>query len=193
MQQPQEKPLRERIEHTAALLHLLCDCLAFTVVVFLRRDFGRRFIGLQGVGILAPLLWPIVMPAHDPRPMFLFFALVLLACLVNRLNGLIRRSAIAELHSRYSGIPLLRLVLRNWNEVAVKQVAEPLFVIAVAMALEPLSPQLAAYLAVAAGALACSVAADRAAEHRRVQDLHDAFLEQQHLAEQFRSRLNQRR
>ncbi len=193
MQEPQEQSLRERMENTASLLLFLCDCLAFTVVVFLRRDFGRRYIGLQGLGIIAPLLWPLLMPQHDPRPMLLFFGLILCACLLNRVCGLIRRKAISEMHSRYSGTPYLRCVLRNWDEVTIKQLGEPLLIFAAGAIVESFSLQLAAYLAVAGCALAISVAADRAAEHRRVEDLHDAYLEQQLLAEQFREKLDQRR
>ncbi len=181
------------MENTSALLLFVCDCLAFPVVIFLRRDFGRRYIGLQGLGVLAPLFWPIFMPQDDPRGMLVFFVLILIACLLNRIGGLFRRKTIAEIHSRYSGTPYLQAVLRNWNEITIKQIGEPLFVLAMAAFVESVSLQLTVYLIVAAFALAISVAADQAAEHRRVEDLHDAYLEQQALAEQFREKLNQRR
>jgi hypothetical protein len=161
--------------------------LATSVEVFLHdsRTFGERYFGLQAAAaMLIIFLFPAFSPREDPTPLYLFLGAYLVMWAAAR-SAAVKRRAKGELgeHSYYTGRPRL---MGKSRETTVKGVIEPLVVwITGAFCLE-FSPLLGGYLIVAGVGLLISVQTTLATERRRLLDMHDAYMEQRRVAEEWR-------
>lgn len=182
-------------EQYAALLSWLVfigQALETSVAVFMRRGFGQRYFGGQAalVLLLVPL-WTLVWPEDDPRPLLWFLPAYLMGLAWARFDGVRRRRRGERPHSYYSGRPSLLNgpIFQRWlSEPTAKATVEPLFVGLVGAGVMQLNQPLGSYLLVAAAGQWIAVAMAQLYEQQRLTDARDAYLEQQHFAQQFRER-----
>jgi hypothetical protein len=191
MRQPQMQDDRRQLQQGMGCLMLVLRALAATVEVFLHRSstFGDRYLGVQS-GLAVPLIYfyPVFWEGHDVRPLYAFLLAYLFMCGVVRMASVARRRR-GELgeHSYYAGTPRLMRIVGRMREATVKGVVEPALVLSVGAAVGKFNAPFGGYLMIAAGALFFSAQAMQTAERRRVLDLHDAYMEQRRIAEQWRS------
>ncbi len=194
MHDHQKEPgLVERLQNSANLLTLLCRTLAITLEVFLHRDFGSRYIGWQAAAALPLLLlYCVLWPEHDLRPMLAFAGLFVLACAGAR-SGIRQRKRNGESrHSYYNGAPRLARWFPNQDELSIKR-REPTLVMLAGLVTCVFSPPLGVYLMLAAIALGIWLDLMVRHEETQAQDLYDAYVHQQRLAERFRALANEDR
>jgi hypothetical protein len=181
---------REQYAALTTWIAYLSQVLEASVVVFLRRGFGRRYFGGQAVAVFPlVLVYSVFWPRQDPRPLMGFLVAYLLACAWSRIDT-IRRERRGEIqHSHYNGTPtvLLWRVFKGWlSERAAKAIVEPLAVAGIGILLLPYMEPLGFYLVIAAQGMLVSTGFARAYEQQRLMNARDAYLEQRHLAERFR-------
>ena len=182
--------IREQYAAGLNWLALLCQALEASVVVFIRRGFGVRYIGGQAAAVIpVVLVYSLFWQGYDVRPVWGFLGLYLLACIKARFGSwrAVRRGEIQ--HTFYSGFPnIMRWgIFRNWlSEQAAKGFVEPLMVFLIGVGCMPYSEPLGAYLMLAAGGSLMSVQLAVSYQRQRVMDVQDAYLAQRADAEQFR-------
>lgn len=160
---------------------------ATSLEVFLHRDFGARYLGLQAAMVIVLIpLYCTACAGEDIRPMFGLLAAYFAMCVVNRLSSLGRNAQVAANHSFYTGYPRLMRVLPWLSEMTVKKFAEPLLVFVAGVFVCAVSPALGVYLILGAFALMGSVMAVEDAQRLRAVEMNDAVIEQQIVAERFR-------
>lgn len=186
----QQPGINDRARATAGWVLLVAQVLETSVVVITRRDFGRRFFGLQAALVIPlVLVYALAWEGHDTSPLLAFLGLYLFACALARARIMRRGLAGDTQHSHYSGTPsILRAPLfRSWlSERAAKQRVEPLLVFAIGLGLMQLSEPLGSYLMLAAFGMAVSMQVSVAYEQTRFMDLRDAQFEQRSLSERLR-------
>lgn len=164
--------------------------LAVTVEVFLHRSdsFGERYFGFQAAaGFLLILLYPLFWQEHDVSGVLLFLGAYLLMLLWARVRTALRvRRGGGQPHTRYSGRPGLLRISRRLSERFAKCCLEPLIVFLSGPPVMAWSEPLGGYLMLAGLGLFISTNAAAGYEGRRAADMHDAFIEQRSLAEEFR-------
>jgi hypothetical protein len=168
-------------------VRFLVDAWAVSVEVFIRSQFGSRYIGAKGA--LVFLIVPIFImfwQDHDPRPLLWFLMAYLVMLIFARVASLHRRMQGETEHSRYSGWPRLMAVFPWLSEMTVKKYVEPFFVCAIGLLVGNHNPPLAIYLAASAFCLLTSTHAGEAWLRRRVMEMNDAVSEQEQVAERFR-------
>jgi len=174
-----------------AVMAMVAQTLAVPVVVFLHKPatFGERYMGMQAAAATVLIFfWPIFCePAHDPRPMFLFLVAYLFMCLVIRIRVAIRvRRGGPMPHTRYTGEPRLMRFVRNMSEVKVKCILEPVIVWLIGGLTLFVSPRLGGFLMFAGVGLFISNGMTDRFSRQRALDMHDAFVEQRGVVDQFR-------
>jgi hypothetical protein len=168
---------------------LIFRALTLSVEVFLHkgRTFGERYLGLQAaVAPLLMLLFPLLFPRHDPRPMLWLLFAYLAMCGAARLRLTLRRRRSGHVHSLYTGQPRLGRLLRFASEITIKRFIEPPLVFTAGVLLLPRSEPLGCYLMLAGFALFATVNQSIVQERVRALEMSDAFLDQRSLAERFR-------
>lgn len=173
------------------LLHWAARALAVSVEPLLHSRLGVNAIGIPGaLAVLVMALWPLIWRGHDPRPMWGFLAVYLLACVVARVRATWRewrpRRGQPIEHSRYSGFPVLFGLLQRCTEVKFKLLVEPLLVATVGVIVQRYSSMLGWYLLWAGAGLLVSVALTAAAERAQARAMHDAVIAQRHVVSTFR-------
>lgn len=191
MDMGQQPSGRDRFKSAVGWLAFGCWSLATTVEVFLHesRSFGQRYLGLQaGAGVLCILVFPVLLPDRDVRPLLDFLLVYLFMCGVARfrVQWRLRRGG-ADGHSFYSGRPRIMRFVGRMSEETVKRVVEPVIVCLVAVFMMPASEMLGGYLLLAGSALFLTVNIHADIQRVRSMDLQDALLDQRHLVERFRS------
>lgn len=173
-------------------LIVIVEAFSFSVEAFLRRGFGCRYIDRQAA--LAPMLmslFVVLSPPDDQAPMLCFLLAYLVMAAWQWTLARWRLLRGDDEHSRYSGWPrCLRAHLAH-REHRIKKYFEPFAVICISGLIGEHSPCMAAYLAVSAACLFVSGQRAEGWMRRRVIDMNDAVVEQQHVAERFQT-LNQR-
>lgn len=160
---------------------------ALSVEVFLRRDFGSRYIGAYGALVpIIILLQAMMWERQDLTPLFLFCGLFLLFCGAARLDALWRARRGEMNHTYYSGSPILKKFLPCCSEATVKKFVEPLFVFGVGMLLGDWNPPLGVYMCFASACLLVRVHHAEMCLRRRAAEMNDAVLEQEDVAQRFR-------
>ncbi len=166
----------------------ICRTWATSLEVFLHRDIGERYLGLQAAAVL--LLVPLYLlgwEGYDVRAVVYFLPAYLLMCVVARMGSLARRTRGEQSHSMYTGWPRCMGPRSKWTELTVKQFVEPGIVFANGWMLRELhEAPLGTYLMIGAVCLFISVSSSTAMERLRAMDLNDAVKEQEFVAERLR-------
>jgi len=184
-------PLREQYAALASWLALLCQVLETSIVVFLRKGFGERFLGGQAAAVIPlVLVYSLAWEGHNVTDLWLFLGLYLLGCVMARAGAARQRRRGEVVHSHYSGWPII-LEMRPFRgrltERTAKSTVEPLLVFLVGLLLMEASKPLSCYLLLAAGGLAVSMRMAIAYERQQLLYARDAYIAQRRLAEQVRS------
>lgn len=159
-----------------------------SVEVFLRRNFGARYVGTQAA-LAVPLMFffSIFFPHDDPRPLLWFLGAYLLMCFRARIEGLRRRRRGEDReHSYYNGWPRLADAAAKPDERKIKRIVEPALLLAVGYLVWECTRPLGTFLMLAAGSLFLVSLLTEQYERVRAMDMNDAVIEQRQLAERFR-------
>lgn len=191
MNPQQQQPQGQNVPGAIGLVLFLARSVACTVEVFLHEPgtFGRRYLGLQavaGVGIL--VIYPVFWVPQDTTLVMVFLCAYLGMCGVVRIASMKRSlQGGQEGHSFYSGRPRpFRKGRPLVSEKAAKTVMEPLAVLVAGALIFETDEPFGTYLIVASVCLMLSAGAVYTWERARVMEMHDVFIEQQSIAEQFR-------
>jgi hypothetical protein len=189
MHQDRPSPGTWFFQHGPKLFYLVAHGWATSVEVFLRRDFGKRYLNLQaGMVFLLIPLFSVLFPGDDLRPLFWFQGAYLLMLLVARLNVAARsKQPGTPGHSRYSGVPRLMAAFPKWSEQSVKQYLEPALLWSVAAVIWYLGNKpLATYIAFGGFWIHAIVGDELLRSRRQAEQWNDMTMEQEGVAEQFR-------
>lgn len=167
----------------------VCRAFATSLEVFLHRGLGSQYLGLQAVAVLFVVpFFGSVWDGHDLTVLLLFVPAYLLMCVVARADTFRRWRRGECCHTLYSGWPRLLKPGARMTELACKQFFEPLLAFAAGFVLHQLGERpFGSYLIVAAICLAISTNIDVAIDRMRAARMNDAVIEQELLAERFRS------
>lgn len=181
-------------QNAASLLVLLAQALAAPVEPILRSRFGSRYFGLPSLlGFLAVPMWMLAWPGEDPGPLLTFWALAIAMQLVARVQAFRMMVRGDIVHSRFNGYPRLARVLKRTPQHRINAAVEPWLVMGVGVLLLAVSEPLGSFLMASGASLAIVAGVIEAAQRRRALSMHDAWLEQQELAERFREITDWRR
>lgn len=177
-----------------AMFVFAAQALAAPVEPFLRTRFGSKYFGMPSlVGMFAVPMWMLFWPGESSTPLMVFWCLYLVMQLRARLES-VRMVARGDfVHTRYNGFPRLAKFFTKSSERTIKAGLEPVAVIFTGVMLLPLSEPLGSYLMLAGISLALSHSVMEAVERARALELHDSFIEEQQLSEDFRAMTKQRR
>lgn len=180
----------ERIRAGSNWLALISGALAASVEVFLHRtrSFGSRYLDLRAAAVVLMIpFYSLMWEGYDLVPLMQFLAGYLFMCLLVRLSCVMnsRRGHLQE-HSRYTGYPRIKRLLRSTSETTIKLAVEPLLVFTVGIFAMPWNEPLGGYLILAAAGLLISTHLNAGYSRVRSLDMHDAYIEQRQLAELFR-------
>ncbi|MBL9081602.1 MAG: hypothetical protein JNK76_07335 [Planctomycetales bacterium] len=173
------------------LLHaalFVCRGFATSLEVFLHRGLGSRYLGLQAAAVLVLVpLFGCAWEGHDLTALLLFLPAYLVMCLVARGDMLRRRLRGEHCHTQYSGWPRLLKPGARMTELGCKQFCEPLLAFAAGFVVYQLNERpFGGYLMFSAVCLAISTNVDVALDRLRAENMNDAVIEQELLAERFR-------
>lgn len=187
-QQQQAQPdFFDNARATANITMFIARTLGCSVVVFLRRNFGERYLGGPAVCVLVAVpLFVTAWPGHDVRPLMWFMPVYLYACFLHRTVILRRKRRGVVVHSFYGGDSLLRRFFPHVSESTMRRGLEPLSALLAGVFLMPLSEPLGSYIMLAAIGLYISECVTDITQREHVQRMHDAYAEQQFYTEQFR-------
>ncbi len=162
---------------------------ATSIEVFIRGNFGARYLGLQAAAVLvlAPL-YGCVKKVTNFDTMFFYLSMYLALCFVHKQTVRRRKQRNEHCNTYYDGFPVLRKFF-PWlkcSEVTFKRFYEPALVIALGVLQIPGDEPLGMYVVIGGLCMgflsnACSVQ-----EEVRLDDLNDSILDQQALAERLR-------
>lgn len=187
-EQPQS--LQERFTATVGWSTLVAQILAMSVHPMLRTTFGARYFDFRaGIAVVVILLFSAFWREHDPYWLYGFAFAFMFTCAMARKRVHERAKRGEHQHSYYSGWPLLCRMwpFRRWRERTVKGIAEPLLVAGIAGLILQMNQPLGVYLLWCAAAMRLTQKLAEGYERTRMLDMRDAYLEQQHAAERFRS------
>ena len=118
----------------------------------------------------------------------LFLLAFLFMCVKTRIAiTLSRTNGEPPVHSRYCGYPRLMKFLPWASELTVKKYIEPLAAILAGYLTLPFSQPLGLYWMIGGICIASFTSSAEAWERKRATDMHDAVIEQQQIADRFRS------
>lgn len=163
-----------------------------SIEVFIRRDFGSRYLGLNAIGacVLIPLFL-IFWEGYDSRPMFCFWLAFIAMCAVHRWSFLWRGRPLISNHSFYDGWPRFFAQRQGSNEGLFKQREPPmLFILAFPMCL--ISLPLGFYLFFGSGAMFVKQLVILLQRETQITDANDMMIEQMQMAERFRHHTHNR-
>jgi hypothetical protein len=184
---PQNGEMKRSPLEALNIVVLVIRAWATSLEMFLHRDFGRRYLGLQASAVIFLIpFYCTTCAGYDIRPMFGFLVAYLTMCILHRLSGLSRDSATQGIHSMYTGYPRIWKLVPWISEIGVKKFVEPPAAFAVGLALCAYSPPLGIYVILGAFALMGSAIASDEAQRVRAIEMNDAVIEQQLVAERFR-------
>jgi hypothetical protein len=182
----QQKAAQLNARIFADLVQGLARSICLTVEVFLRRGFGRRYVGCGFMGVVVIFFFAQCFPYQDDRLLYCYLVVygilwlfacvnVLIRCWRGKNNG----------HSHYSGTPYLWRLLPSWKVENVKKL-EALAVILLGYGVHYLNRPLGDYLMLAA-ALVFMRAYNLVVQQRDAAiQMNDRAIEQRQVAERFR-------
>lgn len=170
------------------LLYVLAKGHSMCFLPFLRKNFGSEALGRPGA--IAIVIMVLVGSLGQIPDMWPFLGLWFLAMLCQRASSERAKRQGVIRHSRYAGDLDTKLVT---NPATVKLVAEPLVCILAGVCVEAagLSHGLAVFIGAGAFSLALVAIIDRQLDHKRVQAMRDAAIEQSYLAARFRGEIDE--
>jgi hypothetical protein len=176
------------MQSTANVIFLVAKTIGVMAEVsFLRKEFGSRYLGVHAaLAFPIVVIYSMVWPGYDLRPLFAYLAFYIFMCLVAKADLVARGRERRGGHSRYDGMPRLAKLFPRCGEITIKRTLEPLVVFLLSMAVMPLDRPLGCYLLFTAVALLITINTMIAFEERRAADLHDLYLEQQQIATRVR-------
>jgi hypothetical protein len=181
-QQQQEWGIRE----SSNLLYALVNAHATAITPFLRQSFGREALGWPG--LFAFVLILAVAGFTGSSGMLIYLGLWLFALACQRLHtfSLIRKGVV--LHSKFEGRPEFAVRLAFGNVQAAVLLVEPLVCAGVGGTfIDVGEPVVGWFLVYGAAALLVREVVHRMIDQKRVQAMHDARIEQEYIARQYRN------
>lgn len=189
MSQPDSSNSMPNFRQNANLAVFLMRTLATSVEVFIRGNFGSRYLGLQAVAvfIVAPL-FAMFKRSQDVDQLSFWLVMYAVMCLFHKLCIRKREQRGEVQHSYYDGIPLLRVFFPflKCSEVTFKRWVEPFLVLGAGLLWAESSEPIGTYLMLCAASMAYLAHACIVVEQNRLHDLNDAVIDQRALAERFR-------
>ena len=187
-QQPHQQPSDWLIRNGPGVFSLFLQAWATSVEVFLRRDFGVRYLNWQAAAVLllVPLYAALWEGREDLRPLFWFLGAYLMMCIVARIGMLGRHLRGQHYHSYYNGWPRLMRLFPKCTERTVKLYVEPALVSGLGLLIGNHNAPLCIYLAAAGACLHISHSQAEFGYRQRAADMHDAVIDQEIIAEQYR-------
>lgn len=160
---------------------------ATSIEVFIRADFGTRYLGLQAAAVflLVPTYCGIKRTA-DAGMMSLYLVNYLVLCCLHRQTIRRRTRRGVFFHSYYDGTPMLWKLFPWCSEVPFKRYVEPVLVMAIGVLLIPVSEPCGLYLLIGGVCMGLATGACCARQEVQLLDLNDSILDQQALAERLR-------
>ncbi len=184
-QQPSSGP---NVAGMANAIGFLVHTWAASVEVFLRKDFGDRFLGIHAAAVL--LLVPVFgvfWEGYDVRPLFWFVPVYLGAVAVARLGMAWRKRKGIHIHSFYSGFPRCMKAHSRVSEVQFKRYFEPILAASTGVTFCIMGEQpLGVFLMIAGASVYLSVTMSELQFAQRAAAMNDQVIEQQYVAERFR-------
>ncbi len=181
-QQNNEREMQGGFNLVCFLLNGHATCLT----PFIRTDFGREALGLNGLCAL------IIILAYgsfaNSGAMWVFLLLWILAMLQQRMKGIQNRNKGIAIHSRYNGYPWLsfKLFPRTKDETSARGVDGFLCIVAGAL-LSYVDPALGCFIGVGGFSLLFVEALIVELRKKRLQSMRDAEIEQRDLADHYRN------
>ena len=176
---------------------VISGVLAVSVEVFLHRSrtFGERYIGINAALVLIAVpFYTLFWDGYDVMPLMLFLVAFMFMCFMARTGVLVRlRQGGPQEHTRYTGYPRILRLLPKLGERTVKLIVEPMAVFLTGVFTMSFSEPLGGYLMVASVGLLASVHLSVGYDRNRSLDMHDASIDQRHVAEGFRELRGDRR
>ncbi len=171
-----------------AFILLFVESISFSLEVFLRRDFGCRYIGRKA--LLATWLILGFAECWTGYPVQSLHAFALVYSLFatyawSRARIRLLRGDTA--HSRYSGWPRYLRRHLHARETPIKKYFEPFAVLCIGLMICDNDRVLAMYLALASFCLFLTARRSDNWVRRRVLDVNDAIVEQQHVSARFQA------
>jgi len=177
MHRPQE-PDSVSLADSTNWLYLCTTAHATCLTVFLRESFGAEALGVPGVSALLFLIGAVCVTGSPD--LLLFGAIWLMALLAQRVHSFQQQRTGFRLHSRYAGFPAAtKLVFPFVTDERVLQRLEPLVAGGLGLGLLMCSPVIGQFVLWGAGSLMIRTTLDQFSHHRRLQELHDAEIEQE--------------
>lgn len=124
---------------------------------------------------------------HDATPLLWFLVAYVVMCVWARLTMLVRGRRGIHVHTLYTGYPRLLAIVRFAPEVFTKLIIEPFGVMALGLTLVSSSAPLGVYLSIAGLLLFGKVHREEEWMRHQTSDMHDAVIDQEMIAERFRS------
>ncbi|MCA9042355.1 MAG: hypothetical protein KDA65_18525 [Planctomycetaceae bacterium] len=161
---------------------------AVGVEVFLRRDFGARYLGTNCGGVFLLILIFIAGSEGYPTwPLFAYLILFTYYLFKHLIQASFReRRGIHHIHQFYHGFPRLARWFPRLSEQSVKVYIEFPLMVSVASAIIPFAPLLGLYLFGGAFCSLAQLAEWNGRMNRRARQLHDSVMEQEEVARRFR-------
>lgn len=187
---PPEVSSADRLRNVGNGVVLVLRSIAVMAEVgYLRKGFGQRYLGMQAaVAVPVLIVYSMFWAGQDLRPLMGYLLMYLGMCGVARIDMLRRRwRGCIPVHSRYNGFPRLARFCPRMSEVAIKTKAEPALVVALGLLVLTLNPPLGFFLLLTAFALAGTTGMIDAHQRLRALDMHDMVIDQQQVAERFRT------
>jgi hypothetical protein len=185
--QQQQRPPFQDVRDGLNVLWWVVNGYATGILPFIRKDFGINFFGLNALIAIGVMIGFGAMENSDDMLRYIFVWLVFVAA--QRLDAArsVRKGRI--IHTRYSGDSWLAYKLAPKSKhKTVHMLIEPAICLIVGALIVPYSPGVGKYLIVGCFALLMSNGFQRAVTQQRVQQMHDAHIEQQQTARMFRGR-----
>ncbi len=159
-------------------LYLLTTAHSTCLTVFLRESFGSEALGIPGVSAL--LLLIVAVGVTGSPDLLLYGGIWLIVLMGQRAQTFQNQRKGIRLHSRYAGFPAATKVLFPFvTDERVLQRLEPFVAGGLGLGLLLCSPTIGQFVLWGAFSLAIRTTLDQFTHHRRLQELHDAEIEQE--------------
>lgn len=182
----QEHPL-QRMKTAAHVTLFVARAMATPLELCLRREFGRNYFGFQALA--AFILVPVCIawwPGYSPNGLVGLWYVMLFMLVRARFETMRLIKQGKSGHSYYNGYPRLAAIFRKKSEVEIKGLYEPALGLVAGGLIANLDEPLGYFLIASAFALFLSQGVIEAVEQARAEQLNDALIDQQQLAERFR-------